>query len=217
MKHKRLWEILVWVFALLPLAVTLAVYPALPDTIPLHWNLAGEIDGWAAKSQAFVLAAVCPAVSLLLRVAPRLDPRSGNYRRFSRGYFAIRLACAVFFCLIQGITLGAAFHPAAFPSDRLLLGSMGLLLCVLGNFMPKFKHNYFCGIRTPWSLASEENWWRTHRLGGPLWFWGGLAVAVLAVFCGGAVLTAVAVAVIAVVGLVPVVYSWWLWQTGRTR
>ena len=60
-----------------------------------------------------------------------------------------------------------------------MLAALGLLFCVLGNFMPKFRHNYFCGIKSPWALADEENWRRTHRFAGPLWFWGGLGVAVL--------------------------------------
>ena len=217
MKHKAFWETMLWICAALPLAATAALYPLLPEVIPIHWNASGEIDGWAPRSQAFILAAVCLGVSLLLWFLPLLDPKRNSYRQFSRGYFAVRLVCAAFFCLMQGVTLASAFHPAALPIDRLTFGGMGLVFCVMGNFMPKFKHNYFCGIRTPWSLASEENWWRTHRLAGLFWFWGGLAIAVLAVFLGGTALTLAAVVVLSVVGLVPVVYSWWLWQTGRTR
>lgn len=217
MKHKAFWETMLWICAALPLAATAALYPLLPEVIPIHWNASGEIDGWAPRSQAFILAAVCLGVSLLLRFLPLLDPKRNSYRQFSRGYFAVRLVCAAFFCLMQGVTLASAFHPAALPIDRLTFGGMGLVFCVMGNFMPKFKHNYFCGIRTPWSLASVENWWRTHRLAGLFWFWGGLAIAVLAVFLGGTALTLAAVVVLSVVGLVPVVYSWWLWQTGRTR
>ncbi len=217
MKHTAFWETMLWICAALPLAATAALYPLLPEVIPIHWNASGEIDGWGPRSQAFILAAVCLGVSLLLRFLPLLDPKRNSYRQFSRGYFAVRLVCAAFFCLMQGVTLASAFHPAALPIDRLTFGGMGLVFCVMGNFMPKFKHNYFCGIRTPWSLASEENWWRTHRLAGLFWFWGGLAIAVLAVFLGGTALTLAAVVVLSVVGLVPVVYSWWLWQTGRTR
>lgn len=217
MKHKAFWETMLWICAALPLAATAALYPLLPEVIPIHWNASGEIDGWGPRFQAFILAAVCLGVSLLLRFLPLLDPKRNSYRQFSRGYFAVRLVCAAFFCLMQGVTLASAFHPAALPIDRLTFGGMGLVFCVMGNFMPKFKHNYFCGIRTPWSLASEENWWRTHRLAGLFWFWGGLAIAVLAVFLGGTALTLAAVVVLSVVGLVPVVYSWWLWQTGRTR
>ncbi len=217
MKHKAFWETMLWICAALPLAATAALYPLLPEVIPIHWNASGEIDGWGPRSQAFILAAVCLGVSLLLRFLPLLDPKRNSYRQFSRGYFAVRLVCAAFFCLMQGVTLASAFHPAALPMDRLTFGGMGLVFCVMGNFMPKFKHNYFCGIRTPWSLSSEENWWRTHRLAGLFWFWGGLAIAVLAVFLGGTALTLAAVVVLSVVGLVPVVYSWWLWQTGRTR
>ena len=100
----------------------------------------------------------------------------------------------------------------ALPMDRLVTAGVGLLLCVVGNFMPKFKHNYFCGVKTPWALADEENWRRTHRFAGPVWFWGGLFIAVCAFLLRGAALAAAMGAGVAVMLLAPYLYSYFLFK-----
>lgn len=74
MKHKAFWETMLWICAALPLAATALLYPLLPEVIPIHWNASGEIDGWGPRSQAFILAAVCLGVSLLLRFCPCWTP-----------------------------------------------------------------------------------------------------------------------------------------------
>jgi uncharacterized membrane protein len=83
--------------------------------------------------------------------------------------------------------------------------ALGLLLVVLGSFLGKFRRNFFAGIRTPWTLASEEVWLRTHRLGGKVLVVAGLALAVAGLLGQGhlALLPA-----LLVVGVVPVAYSY---------
>ena len=98
-----------------------------------------------------------------------------------------------------------------------MLAALGLLFCVLGNFMPKFRHNYFCGIKSPWALADEENWRRTHRFAGPLWFWGGLGVAVLSFVLPEAAMFAASFAVFLALALVPFVYSYILYKKAHAN
>jgi uncharacterized membrane protein len=86
---------------------------------------------------------------------------------------------------------------------------IGLLLAVVGNFLGKVTRNFFVGIRTPWTLASEEVWMRTHRLGGRLFVLAGLAMFALALAGGGPI------AMIVVVGaaaLVSVVASYFIYR-----
>lgn len=217
MKHKRTWEILIWVLALLPLAATLVLYSRLPQQVPIHWNMQGEVDGYGSRSALLWMGLIAPGCSLMMLVLPRLDPRRDNYPRFAKGYLAMRVLLAAFFGGVQIVSLYAAFDATALPVGRLITAGTGLVICVIGNFMPKFKHNYFCGIKTPWALASEENWRRTHRLAGLVWFWGGLAILVLGLVLPEAAAAAVLIGVMIPVGLLPVVYSGWLWYTGRAR
>ena len=95
--------------------------------------------------------------------------------------------------------------------ERLVPASLGLLFLVIGNYMPKMKQNPTLGIRLPWTLANEENWNRTHRLGGKVWVAGGL-VLLLCCLLPGAAMVAGMMAAILVLAVVPCVYSYWLYR-----
>ena len=171
MKQSNKTEWAIWGVCALSFAVTLALLPLLPARIPVHWNVDGQIDGWAARPGAFFGPAMGLGLSLLMKFLPYIDPRRRSYEKFGRAYDAFRLALALFALILQGVTLYAAFYPDGLDVSRIITACVGALLCVAGNYMPKFRHNYFCGIRTPWTLASETCWRRTHRFAGPLWFW----------------------------------------------
>ena len=71
--------------------------------------------------------------------------------------------------LIYSKALGSTTNPSVFVSVLL-----GLIFVIMGNYMPKLKVNHTVGIRLPWTLQSEDNWHKTHRLAGKLWVLGGL-------------------------------------------
>lgn len=95
--------------------------------------------------------------------------------------------------------------------ERLVPASLGLLFLVIGNYMPKMKQNPTLGIRLPWTLANEENWNRTHRLGGKVWVAGSL-VLLLCCLLPGAAMVAGMLAAILVLAVVPCAYSYWLYR-----
>ena len=211
MKKNNKTEVCIWVLAVLPLAACLAAGPFLPEEIPMHWGLDGRVDRYGGYGELLLLAASGLGLALLLKFLPRLDPKRTNYEKFRAGYGAVRLCLGLFYAFMVGLTLATALLPSVqnrLGMDRLCLGAIGLVFCVIGNFMPKFKPNYFCGVRVPWTLASEDNWRRTHRFAGPVWFWGGLGIGACAVLLRGAVLTALSVLVFVCMGVAPVVYSY---------
>ena len=158
MKQSNKTEWAIWGVCALSFAVTLALLPLLPARIPVHWNVDGQIDSWAARPGAFFGPAMGLGLSLLMKFLPYIDPRRRSYEKFGRAYDAFRLALALFVLILQGVTLYAAFYPDGLDVSRIIAACVGALLCVAGNYMPKFRHNYFCGIRTPWTLASETCW-----------------------------------------------------------
>lgn len=89
--------------------------------------------------------------------------------------------------------------------------SIALLFLLLGNYMGKIKHNYFVGIKTPWTLASEEVWQKTHRFAAPLWV-AGATVALLLSFSRALWANYLYLGIIIVVGLVPVIYSYLIYR-----
>ena len=67
------------------------------------------------------------------------------------------------------------------PLTELLNILLGVMFLVVGNYLPKCKMNAFIGIRLPWTYSSDENWRRTHRLGGFVWVICGALLLVNAV------------------------------------
>ena len=214
MKRSSRLEAVIWVVSALPLAAALACLPFLPDTIPMHWGVDGRVDGYGGPASLLVMAGSGLGLALLLKFLPLLDPKRSSYEKFARAYRAVRLILGLFYCVMTGLVLAAAFFADAsgqvpwLDMGGVTTAALGVLLCVMGNFMPKFRHNYFCGVRTPWALADEDNWRRTHRFAGPVWFYGGLILVVCAVFLRGELLAAAALCAALVIGFAPLVYSY---------
>ncbi|HKJ93108.1 MAG TPA: SdpI family protein [Longimicrobiales bacterium] len=188
------------------------VYASLPVRIPTHWNMRGQVDGWMPRwPGAFLLPVVGVAAWLLLVGLRRVDPRRSHYERFNETYWIFLNVLSVYFALFTVLSLGVAL---GWPIDmtRAVLLTVAVLFVALGNYMPRIRSNWWMGIRTPWTLESEEVWRKTHRLGGRLFVIGGLVGAV------GALLPApiqfwVAVAGFLLAGLVPVVYSYFAYRS----
>lgn len=212
MKQNRKAEWILWALVLLPAAAVLAALPWLPAQVPMHWNIAGTVDRWGSKYEFAAIPLCLLALQIFLKWVPALDPKRENYQRFSSAYFAVRLGLAVFCLVLEGASLWAAFFPDALDIGKLIMLCGGALFCVLGNFMPKFKHNYFVGIRTPWTLANEAVWNGTHRMAGWLWAAGGTLMIVCSFFLQAYLLFTASMVIVLVCGLVPCIYSYILYK-----
>jgi uncharacterized membrane protein len=154
-------------------------------------------------------------LSLLFYVLPAIEPRREGLERsqglYLWGWISLLLMGGALQLAVVAVALG-------WPVDagRLIVGATGAMLVLIGNQLGKSRSMYLIGMRTPWTLASEEVWIRTHRLAGKLMVAGGLLVFAAALL-GSAPerLTALLVAVIAVSTGVPIVYSYLLWRGER--
>jgi len=188
------------------LVAAFLVYPRLPNRVPVHWNAAGEVDGWGSAFQgAFMMPLIMIGILLLLIFLPKIDPKKNNYAKMGRAYSAIVLVIMFFFTLIYFGTLAAALgYTVIFPIMIPL--AVGIMFIIIGNYMGKLKHNYFAGIRTPWTLASEEVWYRTHRMAGPIWVIGGILLMGSA-FVKGPLFTGFLIFIIISLAVIPILYS----------
>jgi uncharacterized membrane protein len=175
----RLFEASLVVLLLIPFGYLAYKWSSLPSSVPLHWNAAGEADRYGDRSELLIpLALVLLLPYAALRLAPRIDPRKKNLSTSSKAFRGARLTLALFTCCIALVIVYSADGHNVPPGD-VVFPLCFLMLACLGNFLPALRSNYFIGIRTPWTIDSEENWRRTHRFGARLYFWGGLAGAVI--------------------------------------
>ncbi|MCL6476916.1 MAG: SdpI family protein [Peptococcaceae bacterium] len=193
------------------------VYPHLPDLVPSHWNVQGQVDRYSSRLWgAFGLPLMTAGIYLLMVLVPRIDPRRENYARFRGAYRLFKLALTAFFVWVYAIILTNAMG-RGIPVDRAVVTAMGLLFMVMGNYMGQLRYNYFVGIKTPWTLASEEVWQKTHRFSARLWVVSGLAVAISGLLLGGQKALVIIVAALGAAVVVPLVHSYVLFRKTRWR
>ena len=209
MKKDRKTLIATTLICLVPMLVGALVYSRLPENIATHFDLQGNPDGWSGRAFAvFGLPGILLAVNLLMPFLLRADPKHENMSGALKKVVIWTIPLLSLLC--SGLTLGNAlgFNTRI---DRVLPVFMGVLFILIGNYLPKTKQSYTMGIRLPWTLASEENWNRTHRLAGFLWVLGGVYFIAMS-FIGWTL--AAFLLPLAVMILVPAVYSYMLYKKG---
>lgn len=191
---------------------SLAVYGMLPERVPTHWNLRGEVDDYSSRAfGAFFIPVIILGVWLLLRAVPHIDPRRTNIEKFRDTYDTMVLLVVSFLVVLHVAALGAALGwPISIA--RIAPFGVGALLVVLGNLMPRVRSNFFMGIRTPWTLSSETVWVKTHRVGGYM-FVGAGVILILSAFVRSEVFAMIAFATVGASVLATVIYSYVLWRS----
>lgn len=210
MKNKmKMTTVLTTLVCLIPLAAGAVLYNSLPDTMAIHWGFDGTANGWASKLVAvFVLPGVLLILNLLFPVLLNMDPKNKNMDEKIKTLVHWIIPVVSVFC--AGVTLAEA---CGIESKIALIGPMimGVLFVAIGNFLPKTTQSYTVGIKLPWTLNSEENWNRTHRMAGFLWVAGGIVMIITALLGLG---FAGMIAMIVLMAVVPTVYSYMLYRKG---
>lgn len=165
MKIKKLF--LTEIFLLIAMIVaTLILWNALPDQMPMHWNLAGEIDAYASKAwAAFMVPGIGILLMALFKLIPKIDPKKEKYKLFEKSWSVIQFGIFGFMAYMHFVTLYLSINQDA-DIIKFILPGIGVLFILLGNYMGKVRQNYFIGIKTPWTLNNEDVWNKTHRVGG---------------------------------------------------
>ena len=193
---------------LLPILAGLILWNQLPEQMPAHWNVSGEVDGWSSKAFAvFGFPSILLAAQWLCMLGSSADPKKENHpaKILHLVLWIIPVLSVVLHTIMYAVALGREVRV-----EVVMPVLIGLIFAIIGNYLPKCKQNYTIGIKIPWTLSSEENWNKTHRFAGRLWTVCGLAI-MLTGFLGGFVIF-FGVALLMVIA--PLVYSYVLYRKG---
>lgn len=186
------------------------MFDKLPDQMPTHWNVAGQVDAYMPKGNAVLLfPAITLVVTLLFPVLTMIDPRKEKYVLFRRPWLILQTVFVLFFAYMYFVSLYLSLNPEILITP-FILGGIGVLFIVIGNYLGKVRQNYFVGIKTPWTLDNEEVWNKTQRVGGWAFLFAGIVTLI-----NGFVqwqLVPVMIAVISVAVVVPIAYSYFLYR-----
>ena len=191
-------------FVIVASAAFLLALPSLPPRVPVHWNAVGQVDRLASPWTLFAVGPGAMAGAMaLFALLPVLSPRRFGLESFERTYLAVMLIIVGLLGYTFLVALEAGMH-GALDVPRALVGGLCVMSILLGNLLGKVRRNFYVGIRTPWTLASERVWYATHRMGAKVIVATGVIGLVL-VIAGVFPLVPVAIAIGGF--MVPVVYS----------
>jgi uncharacterized membrane protein len=200
-----------FVFAIVAAAFSAWAWPRLPAVVTTHWGFDGEPNGFSPRWVAAILLPIFLLVlPFIFRALPKIDPRGENYAKFSDAYWLIANSTMLFLAGVHVVVLLNAMGTAVDISLVVGLG-VGFLFMVIGNYLGKVQPNWIMGVRTPWTLASEQVWRKTNRTAAWLFVLAGLIIAVSA-FLSSIPTVAVMGVAVALAALIPVVQSYLLWK-----
>ncbi len=209
LKKNKFKVILSSTVILLPILFGLIMWNKLPDMMITHWGADGNADGFSAKPFAvFGLPVMLLAVHLicLLFTAKDKNQKDQNRKALNIIFWIAPLISLFSNGMIYAIAFGKPFDFIA-----LMPVLFGIMFVFTGNYLPKIKQNRTLGIKVSWALNNEENWNKTHRLGGKVWVASGLAMLFSVFLPQAAIVPVVACSIIAAT-IIPIVYSYCIYK-----
>jgi len=187
---------------LIPVLIGLLLWNQLPEQIPTHWDINGEVDGWSNKGFAvFGFPCFLLAVHWIGMLVSMADPKRNAYTQKI-------LTLVLWICPVISLLMGSLIYTKVLGYDLsveiIMPLFLGLMFLVIGNLLPKMRQSFTMGIKLPWTLNSEENWNKTHRFGGKVWVIGGVITIATAFLGNFWVLMGVLVVMVAA----PTLYSY---------
>lgn len=199
------------IICVLPLIFGLLVYKKLPQEIPTKWYSDGTVGQYMPKEfTVFGMPLFFILMNALVHFAMNTDPKRQNIGSMMRtlGKWIIPVLSVVTVPMV--LLWGMGYQ---IPISRILPILLGILFVVIGNYFPKTRRSYTTGIKTPWTLNSDENWRRTHHVAAFLWIAAGIAMIAMA-FLPQNIVQLVIVGMIIVLIVVPYAYSYTLYRKG---
>jgi len=170
-------EIVALLLVIVSLLISFYFAPKLPSSIPSHWNYRGEVDGYMAKSWGiFLIPAFLFILFLLFLILPKADPLKANVEKFRKYFDGFIIVLFLFFIAIHLQTILWVLGTKIPPNIIFPIG-LGILFYYVGIMLNHSQRNWFIGIKTPWTLSSDEVWDKTHKLGAKLFkICGGVSI-----------------------------------------
>ena len=184
--------------------VAVLYYGKLPEKIPSHWNIDGEINGYMTKPWGvYMFPLMSTVLSVILWFLPKVAPKGFKLDSARKAYNIIIFVMSVFLFAIMVMTFEAALDNTL-NTTQFVFTMVGALFVIIGNYLSKVPKNFFFGIRTPWTLSSDKVWYQTHRVGS----WIFIVCGMLVIFSSlMGVQQNYIVVLLMSAGLLPVIYS----------
>lgn len=208
-KNNKIKAVLSSFLTLLPALFGIILWDKLPDTMFIHWGMDGNADGTSNK--AFCVFGL-PIIILILHwvclIATSFDKNQKNQNKKALGmiFWIVPFISLFVNTFMYSVAFGKEFNPLF-----LMPLMLGVMFTIMGNYLPKVKQNSTLGVKVYWTLNNEENWDKTHRFTGKVWFFGGL-ILIVSVFLPDKFIIPIASVIITTLIIAPIIYSYTIYK-----
>ena len=200
----------------LPFIYLAYIWNELPEKVPMHWNIKGEIDRFGEKTELLLIPILLPLlIYIIFLIVPKIDPKN-KISKMGNKYQHIKILLTTFMSILALFIIYTAKNQS-FANPNYIVLLVGILYIILGNYFKTIKANYFIGIRTPWTLENETVWKETHKLGGKMWFIGGIIIVISSLLLDKQPNFTLFMIITGIITIIPIAYSYFKFKKiGKT-
>lgn len=199
---------------LLPFIYLAYIWNQLPEKVPMHWNINGEIDRYGEKIELIIIPILLPLlIYIIFLVVPKIDPKN-KLNKMGNKLQSIKFLSTTFISILALFIIYTAKNES-FTNPNYIVLLIGILYIIFGNYFKTIKANYFIGIRTPWTLESETVWKKTHKFGGKLWFAGGIIIVITSLILEKETNFTIFLIITGIITIIPIAYSYLIFKNER--
>lgn len=223
-KYKILWTI-----TFLPLIITAIVLPFMKDSVPMHYNMQGNIDRWGSKYENYLLPIIIIAFSLFMQCIlfylkkqqsgdipdKKKQEASGN----EKIVYIMSVYMAAMFGIMQCIILYSAYIKSGNNIDMPIIDFntitnviMGIFIIIMGVLTTKSRKNHLFGIRTSWSMENDQTWAASNQAGGKIFIAAGFLTIIESIFIKGILSAFIMVVIILLASVICIIYSYYAYK-----
>jgi uncharacterized membrane protein len=200
---------------LIMFALSSYFFGVLPAELPIHFAANGTPDQFASKSFVLIFYPVLTLALIIIQpLLLAISPNGFQLEEDGRPVGKVNFALSILFAALLLATILPEVDPGRFEFAQVASIGFGLFMLIFGNYLGKVRPNFFIGIRTPWTITSEDNWLRTHRMAGKTVLFSGILTC-LAALTGAPFMFCIGLLIFAF--LSPVIYSLVLHLKSRNR
>lgn len=224
MKNKILW-----IFSIIPLFVTVFFIRFMPDKIPAHYDIEGNINRWGSKYESFIfpIIIIFMAVfwSMFLNFFRKKQKSSTDEKTIAEAklkekvIYYVAVGVSIMFSIMHDSIMYSAFvetknimQVMAIDLNIITNVTTGIFLIIIGNIIPKSKLNSVSGIRTTWSMKNDITWAKSNRFGGICFIMAGFIISIEALLIGGILSTVIMLGILILSAVISIVYSYYAYK-----